>query len=255
VVWLLGLVLGGLLVLLALALSLSEWRGIGRGIRILLRQPMVLAVWLRRITGERAQARTVVDTAPYSGGEKAARDPSPFHAPLPDTGHETGTEPVPATVRPASGTAMMPVADPQAAKPLGQKNMPAPTTKPETKRPALAGRKAEGGKPAQVSLQTSWMHPPGMDEEITQPLLMDGSAPVSDQAPWHEDTDTRDTRPVITAPHDDDLPVAAKEPARPTLLSRFFSGAGRAAEESAPNTPDYAPTAPVAPPEDTKTPT
>ncbi len=256
VVWLLGLVLGGLLLLLALALSLSEWRGIGRGIRVLLRQPMALAIWLRRVTGERAQARTVADTAPYSGGGRAARDPSPFHAPLMDTGHETGADPVPATGHAASGTAMMPVAEPQAVRPSGQKNMPAPTTKPETKRPALGGRKVEGGKPAQVSLQTSWMHPPGMDEEITQPLLMDGPAPVSDQVPWHEDTDAHDTRPVIAVPHDDGLPVAAKEPARPTLLSRFFSGAGRTgtAEEPVASTPDYVPAAPVAPPADTYTP-
>ncbi|GCE84104.1 DNA translocase FtsK [Komagataeibacter diospyri] len=267
VVWLLGLVLGGLLVLLALALSLSEWRGIGRGIRILLRQPMVLAIWLRRVTGEKAQARTMPDPAPYpdrpqrttpavtpySGGGAAARDPSPFHAPPVDTGQKTGTDPIPATGRATPGTAMMPMVDPKAATPSGQKNMPAPTTKPETARPALGGRKVDGGKPAQVSLQTSWMHPPGMDEEITQPLLMGGPSPVSDQVPWHEDTDAQDIQPVIASPHDD-LPTAAKEPARPTLLSRFFSGAGRAAEEPVASTPDYAPITPVVQTEDTYTP-
>ncbi|GBQ60034.1 DNA translocase FtsK [Komagataeibacter swingsii] len=242
VVWLLGLVLGGLLVLLALALSLSEWRGIGRAIRVLLRQPMVLAIWLQRVTGEKPRARAM-----------AAPAPSPFHAPLVDTGRKTVVDPMPATARATPGTAMMPMADPQAARPSGQKNMPAPTAKREEARPALGGRKVEGGKPAQVSLQTSWMHPPGMDEEITQPLLMDGPAPVSDQVPWHEDTDAQAPPPVIASPHDD-LPTAAKESARPTLLSRFFSGAGRTAEEPAASLPDYPPAMPATPPEDTYTP-
>ena len=261
VVWLLGLVLGGLLLLLALALSVSEWRGIGRGIRVLLRQPMALAIWLRRVTGERAQARDRADmplqpdlspraapaASPAAGMGRGARDDSPFRAPLMDTAASVArTDPPAPTGRPAPGTGIMPVADPGTALAAGQKNVPAPARKPETAvRPAALGaRKGDGGKPAQVSLQTSWMHPPGMDEEITQPLLMGGTTPASDRVPWHEDTDGPDPQPIITSPHDD-LPEAAREPARPNLLSRFFSGAGRAAEEPATAGPDYAPAAPV----------
>ncbi|MBV0887849.1 DNA translocase FtsK 4TM domain-containing protein [Komagataeibacter oboediens] len=271
VVWLLGLVLGGLLLLLALALSLSEWRGIGRGIRVLLRQPMVLAIWLRRVTGDRAQARDMPNTVPYpdmsqparptaspaSGVRHDAAEASPFQTPLADTGSRvmqadpdvsTGQSSMP-------GTGIMPVTDPKTAVAAVPKSMPAPVKKPETVvRPAALGsRKADGGKPAQVSLQTSWMHPPGMDEEITQPLLTGGSAPASDRLPWHEETEGQETAPIIPS-LPDDLPAAAKEPARPNLLSRFFSGTNRAAEEPATGGPDYAPATPVAPTEDAYTP-
>ncbi|GBQ35594.1 cell division protein FtsK [Komagataeibacter saccharivorans] len=250
-VWVLGLTLGLLLLLLAFALSFAEWKGIGRGIRFLLRQPVVLTRWLRRVTHHAAEARKAREeeethqpapgraaayAPPSSGMGEAGLEASPFLKTA--HGMEPSLEDMP-TPRMAAGTAIMPVADPAAAKAVpspAAKTVSAPVRVAEDQpRPAVAARKADGPRAPQVSLQTSWMHPPGMDEEITQPLLM--GAPSSDRLPWHEDPAPEETGAVLTPAHDE-LPPGIAEPARPTLLSRFFSGGGRTAAEEPASMPD-----------------
>ncbi len=243
IVWVLGLVLGGLLLLLAFALSLSEWKGIGRAIRFVLRQPVVVVRWLRHLAG---QARDT--TLPPAESGYSPRPPAPDHssplsaalasaleprAPMggeaePSVAPVADADTVPAHTS-TPGTAMMPVTEAPASKPVpppAVKSMPAMAKPPEE-----APRPALGGRPAKVSLQTSWMHPPGMDEEITQPLLGGNPLP-SDRLPWHEDPTPAGSDP-IALPAREDLPAAVTEPARPTLLSRFFSG-GRATPEPEP---------------------
>ncbi|MDT8870521.1 hypothetical protein RAA17_03235 [Komagataeibacter rhaeticus] len=76
------------------------------------------------------------------------------------------------------------------------------------------------------------------------PLLMGACAhPTSDRAPWHEEPPVTGTKPFIVTPEDeDDLPVAAPEPARPTFLSRLFSGGGgRQAEDPQAGPEEYVP--------------
>ncbi|MGY6768354.1 DNA translocase FtsK 4TM domain-containing protein [Komagataeibacter sp. NFXK3] len=252
-VWVLGLVLGGLLVLLALALSLSEWQGMGRGFLSGLRQPMVLVAWLRRMTArpEAGQGRAQAPACPPASQAVPAAAPPSSQAALMEEEDEplfntalTVSTPhaeaaVPATV---PGTGLTPVND--AASPGSLRaNVPATTTKPDAARPALPGsRKVEGGRPAQVSLQSNWMHPPGMDEDIPQPLLMGGDDTPSDRAPWHDEPPAPENRAITDHPG---TPPAVEEPARPNIFSRLFSGGSRA--EEAPARPDaYESPAPAA---------
>ena len=248
-VWVLGLVLGALLVLLALALSLSEWQGMGRGLVFGVRQPMVLAAWLRRMTArpEAGQGRAQAPAHPAASQAAPAAAPSSslaalieeedeplFNTTLTAPAAHAGAAP-PAQAGAAPGTGLMPVNDaaPKASlRAPDAANMPATTTKPEdAARPALPGsRKVEGGRPAQVSLQSNWMHPPGMDEDIPQPLLMGGDDTASDRAPWHDEPAPPENRPVTDHPG---TSPAVEEPARPNLFSRLFSGASRADESPA----------------------
>ncbi|WP_041247338.1 DNA translocase FtsK [Komagataeibacter medellinensis] len=238
-VWLLGLVLGGLLLLLAMALSLSEWKALGRAIRFAVRQPVVLVRWLQHVkhrTAPQAHDDTTTDTYPAYLTRKAepaaaraadttGREPSsPFRTPF------NATPPAPVVTAP--GTAMMPVdSTPPAKTVAAPETRPVALAKTEAPSQALPGRKVDAPRPAQVSLQTSWMHPPGMDEEVSPPLL--GPAPTSDRAPWHEEPPVTEQKPFIVMPEDeDDLPYLLPEPAKPTFLSRLFSGGGsRVAED------------------------
>ncbi|ATU73949.1 DNA translocase FtsK [Komagataeibacter rhaeticus] len=250
-VWLLGLVLGGLLLLLAMALSLSEWKAMGRGIRFVLRQPMALAGWLRHMKGRTRPAHDEAPAAAYPdyltrGAEADAGAGEGPGGPGTSLFRTPRQERAPVPTPPTPGTAMMPLEGRPPAKAVSA---------PEDRSIALAGsqeqpgtlpaRKTDGARPAQVSLQTSWMHPPGMDEDVSAPLLMGGPVPTptSDRAPWHEEPPVTGTKPFIVTPEDeDDLPVAAPEPARPTFLSRLFSGGGgRQAEDPQAGPEEYVP--------------
>ncbi|RFD18783.1 DNA translocase FtsK [Komagataeibacter melaceti] len=263
IVWLLGLVLGGLLLLLAFALSISEWKGIGRGIKFVLRQPVAVALWLRRLARQTADASASPDETVHPLRRQAPDFPSPLSAALasgPEAPFTTGRAGEPPVVPPVDaapvhapvpGTAMMPVVEPAVAKPApppAAKSVPV-MAKEEAPRPALGMRSNDAGRPAPVSLHTSWMHPPGMDEEITQPLL-GGNALPSDRLPWHEEPAGDAVEPPHIGAHDE-LPSAVTEPARPTLLSRFFSGSRSTPEPEVSTVMDgYAPP-PTAAAEDT----
>lgn len=247
-VWVLGLVLGALLVLLALALSLSEWQGMGRGLVFGLRQPVVLTAWLRRMTArpEAGQGRGQAPACPPAAQAAPAAAPSSSMAALIEEEDEplfnTGlTAPAPHAEAPrpaqaaATGTGLMPVNDTAPSSSLrapDTANMPATTARPkDAAPPALPGnRKVEGGRPAQVSLQSNWMLPPGMDEDVPQPLLVGGDDPATDRAPWHDEPAPPENRPVTDHPG---TPPAVEEPARPNIFSRLFSGGSRAEEPAA----------------------
>ncbi|MCE2565418.1 DNA translocase FtsK [Komagataeibacter sp. FNDCF1] len=248
-VWSLGLVLGGLLLLLAMALSLAEWKAIGRGIRFVLRQPMVLVAWLRRMKDRTPPPGDESDRATYPirrpGSAVAATDGAAT-ATVDDTSFLRTVLSERATAAATPGTAMTPVAASPTTKAVAAPEGKAMTVArmDETQPPALVGHKAESGRPAQVSLQTSWMHPPGMDEDVAPPLLMGGPAPkpASDRAPWHEEPVAAETKPFIMTPDDeDDLPAVPAEPARSGFLSRIFSGGSRAGEAPRPEPDEYSP--------------
>ena len=251
-VWLLGLVLGTLLLLLAMALSLSEWKGLGRGVRFIMCQPVVLVRWLRRMKGRTPQAPDATAPDSYASYRARRAEPpvAPAAAPVQDTAHRqeaplfrtqlhaTTPEPAPST----PGTAMMPLDSTQPSRAVAApQDRPIALTKAPEPPQALPGRKSDAPRPAQVSLQTSWMHPPGMDEEVSPPLLMGAPAPTSDRAPWHEEPPVTESKPFIVTP-EDDLPPPPSEPAKPTFLSRLFSGGGaRVADEFEAEPEDRAP--------------
>ncbi|WP_165832037.1 DNA translocase FtsK [Novacetimonas pomaceti] len=283
VMWLLGLILAILLVPLAMALSLSEWRAIGRVLRIAGRQPARLARATHALTHQarariqqtRASAdsapaaphgdpardagfagergiRTLADTLPADDAMPYLRDPAPraAHAPppadppaadplttsplttapltAPDPAYRVSTAEQPAStalnITPKAATPPPPVPPPATARSISVRET-APAPLPPAREVTAKSDPAPSlppSMPERVSIGTNWVHPPGMDEDISTPLMnpTDGHS----LAPWHEEESP--ARPTVFAP-----PPAQEnnEPARPTLLTRLFSGGGRGA--------------------------
>lgn len=272
IMWLLGLVLALLLIPLALALSLSEWRAIGRALRMVGRQPVRLAGGAHTLAGNmraRVQASrsdpapTITDAPPRARDsladalpeediplprrmepEAAPRAPDPAY---PVTTHAPVQAPAPAVPETTPARAMTPpppVPLPATSRSLSVRDAappPLPPARETATQPEPAASLPASPMQGRVSIGTNWVHPPGMEEDISPPLLVNPSEP-QDLAPWHEDTPT----PATTFAPPIDTP---SQPERPTLLGRLFSGG--ATRPPAPPVPEDLP--PAAPPTGTTT--
>lgn len=263
VMWLLGLILAVLLVPLAMALSLSEWRAIGRVLRMAGRQPVRLARATHALTHQarariqqtRASAdsapagprgdspreenvpgegsiRTLADTLSADDAMTHLREPAshaayapPSAAPpaAPDPAYPVHAAEQPAStalnITPKAKTPPPPVPPPATARSLSVREA-APAPLPPAREATAKSDPTPSlppSMPERVSIGTNWVHPPGMEEDISTPLMMN---PTDGQslAPWHEEESP--TRPTVFAPP----PAQENEPARPTLLTRLFSG-------------------------------
>ncbi|MCE2579243.1 DNA translocase FtsK 4TM domain-containing protein [Komagataeibacter sp. FNDCR1] len=247
VMWLLGLVLALLLIPLALALSLSEWRAIGRALRTVGRQPARLAAGTQALAQNiraRTQPPAMAAADPSARGHDSLADALPEED-LPPRRMMSDRPPVapdptlPVTEYPAVETtpaapsrAMTPpppVPPPATSRSLSVRESappPLPPTRETVPQPAAASVPTPS-RQGRVSIGTNWVHPPGMEEDIPPPLL-ETQAGSQDVAPWHEDPPPPATTFVPPA-------AAAPQQERPTLLGRLFStGAARAPASPAP---------------------
>ncbi|PYD60158.1 cell division protein FtsK [Novacetimonas maltaceti] len=258
VMWLLGLVLALLLIPLAMALSLSEWRAIGRALRTVGRQPARLAAGTQALANS-IRARTSppaapVDTPPRMRDSLADALPEeelPPRRMTPDRPPAAPDPTLPVTEYPAveatadapsrAMTPPPPVPPPATSRSLSVRESahpPLPPARDVAAPPAAAASLPAAARQGRVSIGTNWVHPPGMEEDIPPPLL-ETQAGSQDVAPWHE----APPPPATTF-----TPPAAPQPERPTLLGRLFStgGATRPPAPSAPVVEDPPPPAPHA---------